>query len=78
MLEFPFGVACGAKQCSYVTPKGICSRYLGLCVIQMLEVPVGVACGAKKFLCVTQQKKLVHTILRFGWPAGAKSSRILI
>ena len=50
MLEFPFCVACGAKQFLYCTQKNTCSYDLGLFVIKMLEFPFGVACGAKKCL----------------------------
>ena len=50
MLEFSFGVACGANCFLYVTPQMICSRHSWSCFIEMFEFSVGVACGAKKCL----------------------------
>ena len=70
MLEFPLGVACGAKKFLYVMQQVSCSSYVWLFLIKKLEFPLGVACGTKKVFVCYAKSDFVTLFLVLGRPQG--------
>ena len=72
MLEFLFGVACGAKPFLQCTPSIIFSFDFEICAINMLQFTFGAASGDSKFLRITTRHTALTLFVLVGGPHGRK------